>query len=49
VYSCLRFEVGLMENSKGGVMGLLGNLGDILSGVLSSVTSLVSGLLGGIL
>jgi hypothetical protein len=49
VYSCLRFEVGLTENSKGGTMNILGNLPDILGGILGAVTGLVGSLLKGIL
>jgi hypothetical protein len=44
VYSCLRFEVGLADNSKGGIM-LNGVLG-LVTGLLGSVTQLLGGLLG---
>jgi hypothetical protein len=52
VYSCLRFEVGLMEKSKGGIImggigGLLGGVFHLLGGVLSSLTGLLGGLFGG--
>jgi hypothetical protein len=41
VYDCLKFEVGLTENSKGGIMSILG-------GLIGSVGSLVTDTLGGI-
>jgi hypothetical protein len=47
VYSCLRFEVGLTENSKGGIMDLVGILGGILGAVTGLVGNLLKGLLGG--
>jgi hypothetical protein len=44
VYNCLKFEVGLTDNSKGGIMILSG-----LSGLLTGVVGLLGTFLGGLL
>jgi hypothetical protein len=43
VYNCLRFEVGLTGNLKGGIMlsGLVGNLLGVVSGLLSGLAGLL--------
>lgn len=44
-FSCLRFEVGLTESSKGGIMigGLLADVLGTVNGLLGSVFELLGG------
>ncbi len=47
MYNCLRFEVGTINDPKGGTMGgLLGAVLGGVNGVLSGVQTFATGLLG---